>query len=60
MMIDLITKIEGMLKKWLWQRKKKKVCKINNYNCPECIYHDFLYSGISFKGVVCNFYQNLY
>lgn len=42
----------------LFERIKRKheikcVCKLNNYYCPDCIYHDFKWDGAIFRGNVC-------
>lgn len=42
-----------------WKRKRaiKKICKANNYNCPECIYHEYIFEGLQFRGVKCRMEQ---
>ena len=35
------------------KREKKKICKANGFNCPECIYHDWVFEGIIFRGNRC-------
>ena len=42
-----------LIGKWRQERKKKKICAVNGYNCPECIYHDFLFDGVVFRGIRC-------
>ena len=26
----------------------------NDYKCPECIHHQYVFDGIEFKGIYCN------
>ena len=45
------------MKKWLLDkikhRKHRRFCKLNNYYCPDCIYHDFVFEGAIFRGNRC-------
>lgn len=42
-----------MLKRLLKILRIRRVCRANGYNCAECIYHDFLFDGVVFRGVAC-------
>lgn len=42
-----------LLAKWCRKRDIKRICKANNYNCTECIYHEHLYDGLRYIGTAC-------
>lgn len=42
-----------VIKKIIRRLKIKRICKLNGYNCPECIYHDFVFEGVTFRGNRC-------
>lgn len=44
-----------MFKKLILKWKHKRFCKLNGYNCPECIYHDFVFEGTVFRGNRCRY-----
>lgn len=33
--------------------KIERICKLNGYNCPECIYHEWDFEGVIFRGNKC-------
>lgn len=43
------------LKNLLWKIRKRHFCRLNGYNCPECIYHDFVFEGAVFRGNRCRY-----
>ena len=42
-----------MLKRLIKKIKHRRFCKLNNYYCPDCIYHHFVWDGVVFRGNVC-------
>ena len=42
-----------MLKRLIQKIKHRRFCKLNNYYCPDCIYHHFVWDGVVFRGNVC-------
>lgn len=34
---------ETRFERWCRKRRIRKICKVNNYNCAECIYHEHNY-----------------
>lgn len=42
-----------MFKKLIAKWKYRRFCKLNGYFCPDCIYHDFVWDGIVFRGNRC-------
>ena len=44
-----------MLRKLIYAWRKRRFCKANRYNCPECIYREFLWNEDFpvFRGVFC-------
>lgn len=44
-----------MLRKLIYAWRKRRFCKANRYNCPECIYRKFLWNEDFpvFRGVFC-------
>lgn len=50
---------EIRMKKWirhrLWEHRKRKFCKLNGFFCPECIYHNWIWSGTVFRGNRCSY-----
>lgn len=50
-----------IIKKIICKIKHKKVCKLNGYYCPDCIYHDFIWENdIIFRGNRCKFPLYIY
>lgn len=47
--------MRSRLKKLLWKIRKRRFCRLNCYNCPECIYHDFVFEGSTFRGNRCRY-----
>lgn len=35
------------------KRRIRKICKVNNYNCAECIYHEHIFDGVFYRGTKC-------
>ena len=33
--------------------KINRICKLNGFNCPECIYHEWDFEGVIFRGNKC-------
>lgn len=46
-------KQETWFEKWMWKRERKAICKANRYYCPDCIYHEFVFDGVTFRGNKC-------
>ena len=46
-----------MFKRLIKIMRIRRVCRANGYNCPECIYHEFLFDGAVFRGVRCRLEQ---
>jgi len=42
-----------MIKHLLMKLRFNKFCKQNQYNCPNCIYHNFIFEGCIFRGNKC-------
>lgn len=44
-----------MIKHIIHKLKHRRFCKLNNYFCPDCIYHKFLWDKDYpvFRGVFC-------
>ena len=47
-----------MLNKIIKAIKKRRMCKLHGYNCPECIYHDFIFEGCIFRGNRCRYLRD--
>lgn len=45
--------MKQFIKRLIARYKHKKFCKLNNYFCPDCIYHDFIFEGAIFRGNKC-------
>lgn len=43
------------LRRFLWKIRKKRFCKLNGYYCPECIFHNFVFEGSTFRGNRCRY-----
>lgn len=41
--------------KFLNKLRKKRFCRLNSYDCPNCIYHDFVFEGAVFRGNRCRY-----
>ncbi len=44
-----------LIKRIVHKLKHRRFCKLNNYFCPDCIYHDFVFDGITFRGNRCRY-----
>lgn len=44
-----------LIKGIIHKLKHRRFCKLNNYFCPDCIYHDFVFDGITFRGNRCRY-----
>ncbi len=44
-----------LIKRIIHKIKHRRICKLNNYFCPDCIYHDFVWEGIIFRGNRCRY-----
>lgn len=44
-----------LIKKIILKIRHKRFCELNNYFCPDCIYHDFIFEGSEFRGNRCRF-----
>lgn len=47
--------IKRMVQKVFARWKHRRFCKLNGYFCPECIYHEFVWDGIVFRGNRCQY-----
>lgn len=43
------------VKTFLLKRRRERFCKLNGYNCPECIYHFHVFDGPIYRGNWCQF-----
>ena len=48
------------MRKLLRQIQKKQFCRLNQWYCPDCIYHDFIFEGSIFRGNRCRFPMDVY
>lgn len=39
--------------------KIKRICKLNGGWCPDCIYHEWVWEGMLFRGVKCRLEEYL-
>ena len=44
-----------MLRRLIYAWRKRRFCKANRFYCPDCIYHDFVWEGIMFRGTRCRY-----
>lgn len=44
-----------MIKRIIRELKHRRFCKLNRYFCSDCIYHDFVWEGITFRGNRCQY-----
>ena len=44
-----------LIKHIIHKLKHRHFCKLNNYFCPDCICHDFVWDGITFRGNRCRY-----
>ena len=44
---------EKMMRQLIQKIKHQRFCKLNNYYCPDCIYHHFVWDGVVFRGNAC-------
>lgn len=47
--------IKLIIKKIILKIRHKRVCKLNGYYCPDCIYNDFVWENDIFRGIRCRF-----
>ena len=45
--------LRKLIAKWIAKRKYRRFCKLNGYRCPDCIYHDWVWEGVVFRGNRC-------
>lgn len=43
----------GVIHRIIRRIKIERICKLNGYNCPECIYHEWVWEGMTFRGNRC-------
>lgn len=43
----------GVIHKIIRRIKIKRICKLNGGWCPDCIYHEWVWEGMLFRGVKC-------
>ena len=43
----------GVIKKIIRRIKIRRICKLNGYYCPDCIYHEWHFEGVIFRGNKC-------
>lgn len=44
-----------MIRKLIYKMRKRRFCKLNHWFCPDCIYHDFVFEGTTFRGNRCRY-----
>lgn len=42
-----------LLRAYLKKKRHHKYCKSVKFDCPDCIYHDFIFEGTIFRGNRC-------
>ena len=47
------------IRKMLNRYKHYRMCKLNGFRCPDCIYHDFIYEGCIFRGNRCRYMKGV-
>ena len=47
----------NLIKKITFNIKRRHFCKLNNYDCSNCIYHKWLWGkdGVTFRGNSCRY-----
>ena len=50
-----MVRLARMVQKVLARLRHRRFCKLNGYYCPDCIYHDFVWDGIIFRGNRCQY-----
>ena len=43
----------GVIKQIIRRIKINRICKLNRYYCPDCIYHEWDFEGVIFRGNKC-------
>ena len=43
----------GAIKQIIRRIKIRRICKLNSYYCPDCIYHEWDFEGVIFRGNKC-------
>ena len=43
----------GVIHRIIRRIKIERICKLNGHNCPECIYHEWVWEGMTFRGNRC-------
>ena len=44
-----------MFSKFIKHIKLRRMCRMHGYNCPECIFRDFIFEGSIFRGNRCRY-----
>ena len=44
-----------IIKRIIARIKHERFCKLNNYFCPNCIYHELKFEGAIFRGNDCRY-----
>ena len=52
--------LRKLVRKLIFKHKQNKVCRLNDWNCPECIYHNWQLDGSAFRGNLCMFHKEWY
>lgn len=47
--------MKRMILKLIKKIKHKKFCRLNGYRCPDCIYHEWIFEGTTFRGNKCRY-----
>lgn len=45
----------GYIKSVIKRIKRKRICKLNGYFCPDCIYREDIWEGITYRGNRCRY-----
>ena len=48
----------GVIKQIIRRIKINRICQLNRYYCPDCIYHEWDYEGAIFRGLKCRLEKN--
>lgn len=48
-------KLRRLRWKLIWRLRKRRFCRNIGYNCPDCIFHDFVFDGSIFRGNRCRY-----
>ena len=47
--------IKRILLKLIKKIKHKRFCRLIGYRCPDCIYHEWVWEGATFRGNKCRY-----